>query len=204
MRRYRTGCFDPPWPEHGGGKVKRGADRHYPLMKVREIRELRIRGRYLMDSFEDDSHMYLWATNNFLEAAFDVLKAWEFRYVTCVTWGKVELRDVPQDLLLASGVGVNDLVRIQTGLGQYFRGATEHLLFGVRGRLPYRTNPITGKRAQGRTLVLCPRVKEEAKDKHSRKPQVFYDAVRLVSPGPYLEGFARRPRKGWAVWGNEV
>ena len=28
---------DPPWNESGGGKIKRGADRHYPLMKAREI-----------------------------------------------------------------------------------------------------------------------------------------------------------------------
>ena len=33
MERYKTILADPPWPEHGGGKSKRGADRHYPLMK---------------------------------------------------------------------------------------------------------------------------------------------------------------------------
>ena len=27
---YSTVLADPPWPESGGGKVKRGADRHYP------------------------------------------------------------------------------------------------------------------------------------------------------------------------------
>lgn len=26
---YRTVYLDPPWPERGGGKSKRGADRHY-------------------------------------------------------------------------------------------------------------------------------------------------------------------------------
>jgi len=26
---WRTALIDPPWPEQGGGKIKRGADRHY-------------------------------------------------------------------------------------------------------------------------------------------------------------------------------
>lgn len=35
--KYKTIYADPPWPEYGGGKIKRGADRHYPLMKVNNI-----------------------------------------------------------------------------------------------------------------------------------------------------------------------
>ena len=31
--KYKTIYIDPPWPEHGGGKIKRGADRHYALMQ---------------------------------------------------------------------------------------------------------------------------------------------------------------------------
>ena len=38
--KYKTIYADPPWPEQGGGKIKRGADRHYPLMPVKEIIEL--------------------------------------------------------------------------------------------------------------------------------------------------------------------
>ena len=32
----------------------------------------------------------------------------------------------------------------------------------------------------------------------------FLDLVEQVSPGPYLELFARRKRIGWDVWGDEV
>lgn len=35
--RYDILYLDPPWPEKGGGKIKRGADRHYKLMSVKEI-----------------------------------------------------------------------------------------------------------------------------------------------------------------------
>jgi N6-adenosine-specific RNA methylase IME4 len=38
---------------------------------------------------------------------------------------------------------------------------------------------------------------------HSMKPEVFLDLVEQVSPGPYLELFARRNRFGWDTWGNE-
>lgn len=33
--------------------------------------------------------------------------------------------------------------------------------------------------------------------------EAFLDLVELVSPGPYLELFARRNRLGWSTWGNE-
>lgn len=39
--------------------------------------------------------------------------------------------------------------------------------------------------------------------KHSEKPEAFLDLVERVSPGPYLEMFARRNRLGWDTWGNE-
>lgn len=40
--------------------------------------------------------------------------------------------------------------------------------------------------------------------KHSEKPEAFFDLVERVSPGPYLEMFARRRRNGWDAFGNEV
>jgi N6-adenosine-specific RNA methylase IME4 len=39
---------------------------------------------------------------------------------------------------------------------------------------------------------------------HSAKPEAFIDLVEQVSPGPYLEMFARRNRLGWDTWGNEA
>jgi N6-adenosine-specific RNA methylase IME4 len=45
----------------------------------------------------------------------------------------------------------------------------------------------------------------EAKvDGHSRKPDVFYDIIEEMYPGPYLELFARRQHDGWTAWGNEI
>ncbi len=38
---------------------------------------------------------------------------------------------------------------------------------------------------------------------HSQKPEAFTDLVEQVSPGPYVELFARRQRMGWSTYGNE-
>lgn len=37
---------------------------------------------------------------------------------------------------------------------------------------------------------------------HSVKPAAFLDLVERVSPGPYVELFARQPRLGWESWGK--
>jgi N6-adenosine-specific RNA methylase IME4 len=77
------------------------------------------------------------------------------------------------------------------GLGGTFVNTTEYILFGRRGNLP-------AKARIDRTWWNWKR------GKHSVKPEAFQDIVETVSPGPYLELFARRRRPGWDVWGNEV
>lgn len=166
--KYKTIYADPPWWEVGGGRIKRGADRHYPLMKTNDICELPV-----ADLADDNCHLYLWATNNHLSDAFKVIDAWGFRYVTCITWLKDKI-----------------------GLGQYFRGNTEHCLFAVKGNLPYKI--IDGKRAQGVTGFL------EARREHSRKPDKMREMIELVSYPPRIELFAREVFVGWDHWGNEI
>lgn len=68
---------------------------------------------------------------------------------------------------------------------------TEHVLFGRIGSLPLLRNGIK--------LSF-----NEATREHSRKPDIFYDIVREASPEPHLELFARQPREGFVVWGNET
>lgn len=68
--------------------------------------------------------------------------------------------------------------------------SSEFVLFGRRGSLPHK------KRHIGTVF-------EWSRGKHSEKPEAFLDLVESVSPGPYLELFARRARFGWDYWGNE-
>lgn len=37
---------------------------------------------------------------------------------------------------------------------------------------------------------------------HSEKPALFADLIERMSPGPYVELFARQPRLGWDHWGH--
>ena len=43
-----------------------------------------------------------------------------------------------------------------------------------------------------------------ARREHSRKPDVFYDTIRRVTSGRRIEVFAREPRDGFDVWGNQI
>lgn len=167
---YQTIYADPPWWETGGGKIKRGADRHYSLMKTAEIMELPVQRLVSREG----CHCYLWATNNHLKDAFKVLEAWGFQYVTLITWQKDK-----------------------AGLGQYFRGMTEHCLFGTtKEKLPYKI--VGGKRQQGVTGFLEPR------REHSKKPEKMRHMIETVSYGPMIELFAREERNGWDAWGIDV
>jgi N6-adenosine-specific RNA methylase IME4 len=133
--RYRTIIADPPWNERGGGKIKRGADKHYTLMKTSDIMSM---DKFINEISDDNCHLYLWVTNNFLPDGFGVMDAWGFRYVTCITWTKDKI-----------------------GLGQYFRGQTEQCLFGIKGKLPYKV--VDGKRQQATTSIIAPRTTHSKK-----------------------------------------
>ena len=176
---YGAIMADPPWPERGGGKIKRGADRHYKLMTIRQIQALTIPAL-------PDAHLYLWATNNYLKAAIETMEVWGFRHVSAITWVKGEVNEE------------GEVKPGRVGLGQYFRGLTEHCLFGVRGKVPYKLDPITGKRMQGKTVIVAPR------GRHSEKPEEIYSMIERVSFGPFLEMFARTVRPGWDAWGDQV
>jgi N6-adenosine-specific RNA methylase IME4 len=77
------------------------------------------------------------------------------------------------------------------GLGGTFVSTTEFVLFSRRGTL-------ASERRVETSWFHWPR------GKHSSKPEAFLDLVESVSPGPYLELFARRQRLGWDTWGHEA
>lgn len=169
-KKYKTIYVDPPWEEKGGGKIKRGADRHYKVMKLEEIEALPIQN--LVDP--NGCHLYMWVTNNYFEKGFQLLKKWGFEYITVITWNKD-----------------------RKGLGQYYRGITEHCLFAcTKKRLPYKM--INGKRAQGIMGFY------EPKTIHSRKPAKMREMIERVSYEPRIELFARESFDSWDCWGNEA
>jgi N6-adenosine-specific RNA methylase IME4 len=185
--KYATIVADPPWDyktpgqigktlehrpnrdlglsKHGAGSVAR-----YGSMSMRDLMALHVE-----QHAQENAHLYLWTTNTFMEQAHTLARAWGFDPKTIITWTKTRAADGQPSMKM----------------GYYFRGATEHCLFAVRGSL----------RLQGParpTAILSPRLP------HSVKPEAFYCLVEEQSPGPRLELFARRRRDGWHAWGDEV
>jgi N6-adenosine-specific RNA methylase IME4 len=182
---YRTIVADPPWPYRTSidgtaalphtvkrsGALAIGVDQMgYGVLSLAALAALPV-----AEMAGRDAHLYLWTTNAFMVEAHGLARAWGFTPKTILTWGKVH-RD--------------DRSRPSMKTGYWFRGATEHIVFAVRGSLR-----ITGALP---TLYLWPRLGQ-----HSAKPEAFYDLVEQASPDPRVELFARRHRLGWDVWGDE-
>jgi N6-adenosine-specific RNA methylase IME4 len=171
--RYSTIVADPPWQyQKAEANVPSMAESQYPTMTNAEIAALPIR-----DLADDNAHLYLWTTNPILTRQrwgspdpIDICLAWGFQPKTIITWVK-------------PGAG---------GMGWYFRGQTEHVIFAVRGQLPIPAE------LRVRNII------ESARGRHSEKPDAFMDMVEQVSPEPRLELFSRRARFGWDTWGNEA
>ena len=106
-KKYNVIYADPPWNEVGGGKIKRGADKHYLLMKTNEIKKLPV-----ANIADETGWLFLWVTNNYLKDGLDVMDAWGFKYITNLVWAKNTI-----------------------GLGYYFRGQHELCLFGKKGQM---------------------------------------------------------------------
>jgi len=80
-----------------------------------------------------------------------------------------------------------------TGQGGLYCPTTEFLLLGRRGKMP-----------KDKTRLDSTWWEVKRPMKHSKKPEFFQDQIEQMSNGPRIELFARRPRDGWDVWGNEV
>jgi N6-adenosine-specific RNA methylase IME4 len=161
-----TVVLDPPWDYADEGNADpfgRGLPT-YATMTMDQIADLPV-----AHLAQPNAHLYLWVTNRSLPKGLALLERWGFRYVTCLTWHKSRF-----------------------GMGTYFRGQSEHVLFGVRGSMPLL-------RKDAGTVFSG-----ERPGRHSAKPDEFYRLVETCSPGPWLEMFARKLRQGWVSWGAEV
>ena len=171
---FRCIVADPPWqvnrlespgniPFGSNGNVLKSIPLEYPTMSVEEIAALKVPA-------DKDAHLYIWTINSYIEATYDIARAWGFEPSTMLYW-------------LKQPMGL--------GLGGAFVPCVEPILFCRRGKLPVKSRC-------DRNWWGWPR------GRHSAKPEEFQTVVESVSPGPYLELFARRKRHGWASWGNEI
>lgn len=191
---FRCISADPPWEERGGGKCKRGADRHYPLMSVPEIYDT-MTGSPLWRP-APSAHLWMWVTDNFLQDGLALMDALGFRFIRTMVWVKAKhprrADPVRKRWGRRRGLVVFPKVKLQVGLGQYLRGSHELCLLGVRGDAMV---PAPADRAL--SVLIAPR------GRHSAKPDEAFERFERVSPGPRVEFFARVPRPGWDAFGND-
>lgn len=181
MKKYQIIYADPPWSYQNkktGGTLDSGSESKYKsVMTIDEICAMPIR-----DISEKNAVLFLWATVPLMPEAFRVMEAWGFKYKTMLTWRKV----------------------MSLGMGFWFRGQCEHLLFGVRGK-------VTAFRLQKPNFYQC------KVGKHSQKPHHFRQLINEASLKSFdnpskLELFARDRNdlfpdyeyEGWDLYGNEV
>jgi len=166
--KYKIIYADPPWKYKNirtGGSLKSGAACKYLVMSIEEICKLRVK-----DIADQNSILFLWATVPFLHEAFHVMESWGFKYKTMITWRKI----------------------MSLGMGFWFRGQTEHLLVGIRGK-------IKAFRCQSPNFIQCKVLS------HSEKPEEFRKLIEKATNDlkPRIELFARRNVEGWDCYGNE-
>ena len=164
---YSVVVVDPPWKVR---KIVRRvrpnqkAELDYKTMSLDEIKAMPIK-----EVSAENSVLFLWTTHAYLEASFEVMRSWGFKYQRTLTWDK------------GNGMCLFG-----------FHHRTEFVLFGYRGKIemyPHRK--------------AIPTVFSGKSSRHSAKPDEFYKMVEPLGE-TRLDVFARVPRVGWSVYGDEV
>lgn len=227
---YKTIVADPPWPYNDaplGFQRDHGRDfLPYGTMTLEQIRGLNI-GDLAMPG----AHLYLWTTNRFFEDAYSVVRAWGWTPLQVLTWCKEPMGVGPgaafsntTEFALFCRRPVGHMIQAAREAVDMGRAALHDRIFGTKPTgLIYRWEaddcyPSTEQ--WERLQELLPDLTRDPltesptkaatswwvwkRGPHSAKPEAFLDVIEQVSPGPYLELFARRNRLGWDTWGNEA
>lgn len=145
-KKYNIIYADPPW-DYGNTKNHDGqfwgmADKHYPVMKLEDIKNLPIH-----NIADDNCFLFLWTTSPFLEKSFEVVKAWGFKYATVgFVWIKMK----------------NDMSEVRgDGLGKYTISNAEYCLIARKGNYWREAKNV-------KQIIMTPKYKHSEKPKEIR------------------------------------
>ena len=174
---YDVILADPPWHfnlRSAAGETK-SPQAHYQTMQPDAIKALPV-----SHLARGDALIMMWACWPSLPLAFDVMRAWGFRYVTGGSWHKRTVHG-----------------KTNFGTGYRLRSATEPFLIGTLG------NPATAKNI--RNIIDAAEIDSENRG-HSRKPDDQYAILEAlcIKAVNRIELFSRKSAPGWDAWGNEV
>ena len=123
----------------------------------------------------EDAHLYLWRVSSMQREALDVGEAWGFRPVSELVWLKRTSKG-----------------KRHFGMGRTVRLEHEVALIFKRGKGAPMLNHSTRSTFEAPT------------GRHSEKPDEFYEIIKSLHGGARVELFARKPRAGFTVYGNEI
>lgn len=172
---YMTVLADPPWAQTMTGRRSRAKGGAAPALPYGTMTLDDIKALPVGELAGEGAHLWLWTTNEYLRAGFDVMEAWGFKYLAPVHWLK------------------------PSGIGNWFVHRTQTMLFGYkeRCRFPqarYAPNvietgdPLEHSAKPDATYAYIERI--------SPGPRLE------VFARPWTPMFPKR--EGWDVWGNEV
>lgn len=174
---YATICADPPW-DYGNktwASITHGGKgpRIEKDMPYSTMGLAAIKALPVASLATKDCRLFMWTTNRHLPVSFSVIEAWGFTYAQTIIWRKT---GNPSPF---AGGGVAPVHH-------------EFLLVARKGS-PEVAGTFPSSVVDAPAAVFG----------HSVKPECFLDYVERVSPGPYVELFARRQRFGWDTWGDQ-
>jgi N6-adenosine-specific RNA methylase IME4 len=182
MTRYRTIVADPPWP-YPEGFCAPGAG-HFGKRTPEERGSVKTDLPYGAMSLDEIKAL--------------PVRGLADRNARLFLWTTMRYLVDGFDVVKAWGFAYRQLVvwdktpHVPPFGGSVAPNAAEFLIVAAKGSPPVA--------ARWKSSVIRAR---KPRTVHSAKPDVFIDLVETVSPGPYLEMFARRARFGWDYWGDQ-
>lgn len=176
-KKFNIVIADPPWEyQDKAAAGERGAEFKYPVMKLRDIKNLDINSIVAKDAV-----LLLWGTWPLLDEAKAVMRAWGFKYKTnAFVWVKRNKLQTDTDFM---------------GGGHYTRSNSEFVLIGVRGkRLPRLNNNVK------QVIYEALREHSQKPEEFYKSVNRLYDLKKY----PTVELFARTRRPNITVLGNDV
>jgi len=179
--KYNVLEIDFPWgyKDQAGSKHRANSKIRYPTEPPSIIL-----GKYVpkfCKIVSDDAVLFMWVTTPLLNEIIQlqILEKLGFSYKTMISWHKL----IPKKIFGGKG------------MGYWFRGEMEHCMVGIKGNIkPFRCK--------------LPNFIESPITKDSEKPiqfkELFEEATKNIPSRKMFEGYARRARKNWTGFGNQL
>ena len=111
--KFKTVLADPPW------RLLTAASQAADKSESQSYPDDYLHSLPIQELVEDNAHLHLWTSDDYLERAFGVIRAWGFEFECCMVW-----------------------VNPASGIDNYWQVSHQFMLLGVRGELPFGQKDI--------------------------------------------------------------